>query len=99
MVTTCYILNRIPSKMKKITPYELWYKKKSNLGYIKVWGCPVVVRMTEPKMKTLREKGIDCIFIAYVEHSKDYRFYVIEPNAYVSVNIVIESRDATSDLS
>ncbi|GJV60557.1 zinc finger, CCHC-type containing protein [Tanacetum coccineum] len=43
-----------------------------------------VVRLTEPKMKNLGEKGIDCIFIGYVEHSKCYRFYVIEPNEYVS---------------
>nr|GFC85275.1 zinc finger, CCHC-type [Tanacetum cinerariifolium] len=48
-------------------------------------------------MKTLGEKGIDCIFIGYAEHSKCYRFYVIEPNDYVSVNSIIESRDAIFD--
>nr|GFA85984.1 zinc finger, CCHC-type [Tanacetum cinerariifolium] len=48
-------------------------------------------------MKTLSEKGIDCIFIGYAEHSKCYRFYVIEPNDYVSVNSIIESRDAIFD--
>ncbi|GJU98711.1 zinc finger, CCHC-type containing protein, partial [Tanacetum coccineum] len=56
-----------------------------------------VVRLTEPKMKNLGEKGIDCIFIGYAEHSKCYRFYVIEPNDYVSVNSIIESRDAIFD--
>nr|GFA96241.1 zinc finger, CCHC-type [Tanacetum cinerariifolium] len=48
-------------------------------------------------MKNLDEKGIDCIFIGYAEHSKCYRFYVIEPNDYVSVNSIIESRDAIFD--
>nr|GFD10951.1 zinc finger, CCHC-type [Tanacetum cinerariifolium] len=48
-------------------------------------------------MKNLGEKGIDCIFIGYAEHSKCYRFYVIEPNDYVSVNSIIESRDAIFD--
>nr|GFC38468.1 zinc finger, CCHC-type [Tanacetum cinerariifolium] len=48
-------------------------------------------------MKNLGEKGIDCIFIRYAEHSKCYRFYVIEPNDYVSVNSIIESRDAIFD--
>nr|GFC46547.1 hypothetical protein [Tanacetum cinerariifolium] len=43
------------------------------------------------------EKGIDCIFIGYAENSKCYRFYVIEPNDYVSVNSIIESRDAIFD--
>ncbi|GKD05351.1 zinc finger, CCHC-type containing protein [Tanacetum coccineum] len=50
-----------------------------------------------PKRKTLGEKGIDCIFVGYVEHSKAYRFYVIEPNDSVSINSIIESRDAIFD--
>nr|GFC69416.1 hypothetical protein [Tanacetum cinerariifolium] len=33
----------------------------------------------------------------YAEHSKCYMFYVIEPNDYVSVNSIIESRDAIFD--
>ncbi|GKB22890.1 zinc finger, CCHC-type containing protein [Tanacetum coccineum] len=37
-----------------------------------------VVRLPDPKRKTLGEKGIDCIFVGYAEHSKAYRFYVIE---------------------
>ncbi|GJX12772.1 zinc finger, CCHC-type containing protein [Tanacetum coccineum] len=53
------------------------------------WGEAIaVVRVIEPKMKNLDEKGIDCIFIGYAEHSKCYRFYVIEPNDYVSVNSI-----------
>jgi len=30
------------------------------------------------------------IFIAYVEHSKAYRFMVIEPNASIVVNTMVE---------
>nr|KAJ0214892.1 hypothetical protein LSAT_V11C300101360 [Lactuca sativa] len=56
-----------------------------------------VKRLTEPKQKTLGERGIDCIFIGYVEHSKAYRFYLLESNESVSVNTVIESRDAIFD--
>nr|GEW97103.1 zinc finger, CCHC-type [Tanacetum cinerariifolium] len=57
-------------------------------------GWRVVVKLSDPKRKTLGEKGIDCIFVGYAEHSKAYRFYVIEPNDYVSINSIIESRDA-----
>ncbi|GJX65398.1 zinc finger, CCHC-type containing protein [Tanacetum coccineum] len=60
-------------------------------------GCRVVVRLPDPKRKTLGEKGIDCIFVRYAEHSKAYRFYVIKPNVFVSINLIIESRDATFD--
>nr|GEU98557.1 zinc finger, CCHC-type [Tanacetum cinerariifolium] len=56
-----------------------------------------VVRLSDPKRKTLNEKGIDCIFVAYAENSKAYRFYVIEPNDSISINSIIESRDAIFD--
>ena len=39
-------------------------------------------------------KGIECIFLWYVEHSKGYRFLVIEPNSSIEVNNVIESKNA-----
>nr|GFB12230.1 zinc finger, CCHC-type [Tanacetum cinerariifolium] len=45
------------------------------------WGCRAVVRLPDPKRKTLGEKGIDCIFVGYVEHSKAYRPKDIIPNS------------------
>nr|KAJ0217050.1 hypothetical protein LSAT_V11C300105370 [Lactuca sativa] len=59
MLTACYILNKTPNKRSKNTPYELWCKKVPNLSYLKVWGCRVVVRLTEPKRKTLGERLIE----------------------------------------
>ncbi|GJZ54901.1 zinc finger, CCHC-type containing protein [Tanacetum coccineum] len=56
-----------------------------------------VVRIPDPKLKTLGERGIECIFIGYAEHSKAFRFYVIEPNGSVLINSIIESRDAIFD--
>ncbi|GKE29903.1 zinc finger, CCHC-type containing protein, partial [Tanacetum coccineum] len=43
------------------------------------------------------ERGIQCIFVGYVKHSKAFRFYVIEANNSVSINSIIESRDAIFD--
>ncbi|GJX17344.1 zinc finger, CCHC-type containing protein [Tanacetum coccineum] len=56
-----------------------------------------VVRLPDPKRKTLGEKGIDCIFVGYAEHSKAYRFYVIKPNDSISINLIIESKDVIFD--
>nr|GEW63272.1 zinc finger, CCHC-type [Tanacetum cinerariifolium] len=53
-----------------------------------------VVRLLDPKRKTLGEKGIDCIFVGYAEHFKAYRFYVIKLNDSVSINSIIKSSDA-----
>ncbi|GJR11967.1 hypothetical protein Tco_0794619 [Tanacetum coccineum] len=33
-----------------------------------------VVTLLDPKLKTLGERGIKCIFVGYVEHSKTFRF-------------------------
>nr|GEZ51434.1 zinc finger, CCHC-type [Tanacetum cinerariifolium] len=74
-----------------------WDQEGTKFDLFKDLGCRAVVRLTEPKMKNLGEKGIDCIFIGYAEHSKFYRFYVIETNDYVSVNSIIKSRDAIFD--
>ncbi|GJS63364.1 zinc finger, CCHC-type containing protein [Tanacetum coccineum] len=56
-----------------------------------------VVRLPDPKLKTLGERGIECIFVGYAEHSKAFRFYVIEPNDSVVINSIIESRDVIFD--
>nr|GEU38223.1 zinc finger, CCHC-type [Tanacetum cinerariifolium] len=59
------------------------------------WGeAMAVVRLPDQKLKILGERGIECIFVGYAEHSKAFRFYVIEPNESVSINSIIESRDA-----
>ncbi|GJY99568.1 reverse transcriptase [Tanacetum coccineum] len=54
-------------------------------------GCRVVVRFLDPKLKTLGKRGIECIFVGYAEHSKAFRFYVIEPNDSVAINSIIVS--------
>ncbi|GKE27252.1 hypothetical protein Tco_1442636 [Tanacetum coccineum] len=51
MLTSCYLLNRVPTKRSIITPYKLWTKRKPNLNYLKVWGCRAVVRILDPKLK------------------------------------------------
>ncbi|GKC47871.1 zinc finger, CCHC-type containing protein [Tanacetum coccineum] len=51
----------------------------------------------QTQKEILGEKAIDCIFVGYAEHSKAYRFYIIEPNDSVSINSIIELRDAIFD--
>nr|GEU52856.1 zinc finger, CCHC-type [Tanacetum cinerariifolium] len=56
-----------------------------------------VVRLPDPKLKTLGERGIECIFVGYAKHSNAFRFYIIEPNDSVSISSIIKSRDAIFD--
>ncbi|GKF04240.1 zinc finger, CCHC-type containing protein, partial [Tanacetum coccineum] len=73
------------------TPQQNGVAERKNRA-LKEMGCKAIVRLPDPKRKTLGEKGIDCIFVGYAKHSKAYGFYVIEPN-----DSVIESRDAIFD--
>ncbi|GJU35243.1 zinc finger, CCHC-type containing protein [Tanacetum coccineum] len=43
------------------------------------------------------ERGIECIFVGYANHSKAFRFFVIEPNESISINSIIESKDDIFD--
>ncbi|GJV41100.1 zinc finger, CCHC-type containing protein [Tanacetum coccineum] len=97
VLTACYLLNRVPNKRNRIPPYEILTKRKPNLNYLRVWGYRAVVRLPDPKLKTLGERGIKCIFVGYAEHSKAFRFYVIKNNESVSINSIIDSRDAIFD--
>ncbi|GJS23362.1 zinc finger, CCHC-type containing protein [Tanacetum coccineum] len=88
------VVERKNRALKEMVNFMLFYSGLSE-GF---WGeAMAVVRLPDPKRKTLGEKGIDCIFVGYVEHSEAYRFYVIEPNDSVSINSIIESRDAIFD--
>ncbi|GJS61117.1 reverse transcriptase domain-containing protein [Tanacetum coccineum] len=58
------------------------------------WGeAMTVVRLPDQKLKTLGEKSIEWHLVGYAEHSKAFRFYVIERNDSVSINSIIELRD------
>ncbi|GJW35792.1 zinc finger, CCHC-type containing protein [Tanacetum coccineum] len=85
MLTACYLLDRVPNKRNNITPYELWTKRKPNLNYPRVWGCRAVVRLPDPNLKTLGERGIECIFVGYVEPSKAFRDEIFDENRFSSV--------------
>nr|GEW78247.1 zinc finger, CCHC-type [Tanacetum cinerariifolium] len=68
----------------------------NKMVYLKV-KIKAAVRLPDPKLKTLDERGIKCIFVGYDEHSKAFRFYVIEPNESFYINSIIESKDAIFD--
>ena len=83
----CHILNRIPLKKSKISPYEMWKGRKPNIGYFKVWGCLAYCKNTDPKRTKLSPRAIKCAFVGYAINSKAYRLLDLESN------VIIESRE------
>ena len=58
-----FTLNRAPSKSVETTPYELWFGKKPQLSFLKVWVCDAYVKKLQPEK--LEPKSEKCVFIGY----------------------------------
>jgi hypothetical protein len=56
VVTTVYLLNRVPCKVLDggITPFEVWYGRKPAIHHLKFFGCIVYVRNTKPNLKKMK---------------------------------------------
>ena len=87
LISACHIHNRIPSKITKTSPYELWNGRKPNLSYIRVWGCLAFYRVPDPKRTKLGPRAKKSVFVGYAENSKAYRLLDLESN------VIMESRD------
>src|SRR3954462_7958723 len=96
ILTTCHVLNRVPTKNKEITPFEEWEKKRLKLSYLRTWGCLAKVNVPIPKKRKLGPKTVDCVFLGYAFHSIGYRFLIVKSQVSdMHVGTIMESNDAT----
>jgi hypothetical protein len=87
LLTACHVHNRIPSRKFKVSPYELWKGRKPNLGYLRVWGCLVFYRVSDPKRTKLGPRVVKSVFVGCAENSKAYRLLDLDSN------VIVESKD------
>jgi hypothetical protein len=73
--TVIHILNWVPSKSVSKTPYDLWTRRKPSLNYLRVWGCPIEVKIFNSNSSKLDSKTVSCHFISYPKKSKGFHFY------------------------
>ena len=71
--TAAFTLKRATSKSAETTPYELWFRKKPKLSFLKVWGCDTYVKRLQPDK--LEPKSEKCVFIRYLKETIGYTFY------------------------
>src|SRR6266496_6162853 len=71
--TAAFTLKRAPSKSVETTPYDLWFSKKPQLSFLKVWGCDAYVKNLQPDK--LEPKSEKCVFIGYPKETVGYTFY------------------------
>jgi hypothetical protein len=91
-MTTIYVHNRLPHSAPGLkTPEEMFTGKKLELSYLKIFGCPVFIRIPKEKRNKLEPSEKKGIFLGYCEVSQAFRIY-IPGHRYIEI-----SRDVTID--
>nr|GEV77941.1 hypothetical protein [Tanacetum cinerariifolium] len=92
--TACYVQNRIlVNKSHNKTPYELFNGRSPAIGFLKPFGCHVMILNTLNNLGKFEEKGDEGYFIGYSMSSKAFRVPV--DAGTISTNLS-DTKDATS---
>nr|GEV46369.1 ribonuclease H-like domain-containing protein [Tanacetum cinerariifolium] len=74
--TGCYVQNRVlVNKSHNKTPYELFNGRSSAIGFLKPFGCHVMILNTLDNLGKFEEKGDEGYFIRYSMSSKAFRVF------------------------
>ena len=95
ILTANFVLNRVVTRNKDITPYEGWKGRKPNFNFLRTCDCLAKVNIPATKKRKLGPKTVDCVFLGYAQNSTTFRFLVVKSDSPdVSVYTIMESRDA-----
>jgi hypothetical protein len=87
-----YVQNRLShSALGLKTPEKMFTGKKPEVSHLKIFGCPVFIRIPKEKRNKLEPLGKKGIFVGYYEVSKVFKIY-IPGHCHIEI-----SRDVTFD--
>ena len=92
MHVASYLRNRSPAAGLSTTPYEAFTGVKPDVSHLRVFGCPVWVKVPDQHRRKLDPKGVKGIFVGYEPGTKGYRIWL--PTAPKRITI---SRDVLFD--
>nr|GEV74015.1 hypothetical protein [Tanacetum cinerariifolium] len=74
--TACYVQNRVlVNKSQNKTPYELFNGRTHVIGFIKLFGCHVMILNILDNLRKFEAKGVKGYFIGYSMSSKAFRVF------------------------
>lgn len=69
-----FILNCASMKsFKGMMPYEVWYRRKPDVSFLRMFGCIDHVKGVEPHLSKLEDKITPMVFLGYEASSKTKR--------------------------
>lgn len=89
-----HILNRSPTHvLVGVTPYEALHGRRSNVSYLRTFGCMAFVKKVGPGVTKLSDRPTPMVFIGYEDGSKAYR--VFDPLAnklFITWDVIFDER-------
>jgi len=84
-----YLKNRSPHKAIGCIPFEMYYGKKPDLGYLRIFGCRVYVHLEEEHRKKWDSRTVEAVFFGYYSTAGLYLIYDINKQ------VMMKKRDVT----
>ena len=73
--TAIYIQNRISTTGEKVSTDELYFRHKTNLKHLRVFGSITYVHVPDETWKKIDAKSDKCILVGYSHAQKGYKCY------------------------
>lgn len=78
--TVVYLINRMPSRTTMSTsPFELLFKRKPNLSFLRVFGCQCYPHLHPYNAHKMDFRSTSCVFLGYSPSHHGYR--CIDPSS------------------
>jgi transposase InsO family protein len=74
-VTAVYLMNRVPNRDEKVTPYEMMYHRKPDVSHLRTFGCNAYPLIDESQRKKLDDRAERMIFVGYESTTKNFRLW------------------------
>ena len=93
--TAVYLKNRMPSRGRSATPYELFYGEVPDLRHLRAFMCTCYAHIPPPlRGGKLDETALKCVFVGYGLNPKTYRVYDPETQSvYTSSSVRFDEND------
>jgi hypothetical protein len=76
-MTTMYVQNKSPhNTLRNMIPEESFTEVKHEVGYFRIFGCPIYIHVPKEKMINLDPSGRKGTFVGYNESLKAYKIYI-----------------------
>ncbi|XP_019232006.1 PREDICTED: uncharacterized protein LOC109212783 [Nicotiana attenuata] len=92
VLAAIYIINRLPSSVIGVSPFEKLYKRKPSLIHLRVIGCLCYAKIIQESDK-LKPRAKSAILMGYSEVQKGYVLYDLTTNSFFVSRDVIFRED------